>query len=155
MSVSLSVLFSETPNSEASPVTTALSCLSFVKADNPILDYNTIPCNQINWNFTMQMIKRDFVGILKEFFAKHTLYIIRLVPYIYYVSKELHWVGGSRKWPVLLTFITVFKLLSHLNLVSGSKKVQNHADVINGWSLISIFLYSFHSHITKNFVLSR
>ena len=46
------------------------------------------------------------------------------VPSIYYVRNR---VSGSRKWPVLLTYV-----------VGGSEKVQNYANVIHiyGWSLI-------------------
>ena len=50
--------------------------------------------------------------------------------------------GGSRKWPVLLTFSTVFMLTLW---VGGSEKVQNYADVIYGWfpCPIVIFLRDF------------
>ena len=36
------------------------------------------------------------------------------------------WVGGSRKWPVLLTFGTVFMA----DKVGGVQKAQKYADVI-------------------------
>ena len=50
--------------------------------------------------------------------------------------------GGSRKWPVLLTFSTVFMLTLW---VGWSEKVQNYADVIYGWfpCPIVIFLRDF------------
>jgi hypothetical protein len=41
-------------------------------------------------------------------------------------------VGGSIKLPVLLTFNTIFMLISHLKAgecLGGSEKVQNYADV--------------------------
>ena len=41
-------------------------------------------------------------------------------------------VSGSRKWPVLLTFITVFMLI---RWVGGVQKGKKYADVIQGWSL--------------------
>ena len=36
---------------------------------------------------------------------------IDLGPSLYYVSKRTGWVGLNRKWPVLLTFGTVFMLI--------------------------------------------
>ena len=45
-------------------------------------------------------------------------------PSIYYVS---NWVGGSRKWPVLLTLSTVFMLIRWVGWV---QKDQKYADVI-------------------------
>ena len=51
------------------------------------------------------------------------------------------WVGGSRKWPVLLTFITVFMLT---RWVVGVQKGHKYADVIQGWPLTlkSVFFYA-------------
>ena len=40
---------------------------------------------------------------------------------------------GSKKWPVLITFSTDFKLTKCA--VGGSESVQDYADVICGWSL--------------------
>ena len=47
-----------------------------------------------------------------------------------YTTSAKDWVGGSRKWPVLLTFSTVLMLRYSMG---GSEKVQNYADVIFGW----------------------
>ena len=52
-------------------------------------------------------------------------------PSLYYVNKRTGWVGGSRKWPVLLTFITEFMLI---RWVGGVPRGQEYADVIQGWS---------------------
>ena len=52
--------------------------------------------------------------------------LVRNHPY-----QEKDWVGGSKNWPVLLTFSTgPMMTLS----VGRSEKVQNYADVIFGWS---------------------
>ena len=43
------------------------------------------------------------------------------------LRQQKDWVGGSRKWPVLLTFSTVFMLI---RWVGGVQKGQKYADVI-------------------------
>ena len=44
------------------------------------------------------------------------------------LRQQKNWVGGSRKWPVLLTFSTVFVLL--IRLVDEVQKGQKYGDVI-------------------------
>ena len=46
---------------------------------------------------------------------------------------------GSKKWPVLMTFSTDFKLTKCA--VGGSESVQDYADVICGWSLSQFVLH--------------
>ena len=46
-----------------------------------------------------------------------------------YITSAKDWVGGSRKWPVLLTFNNA-TIYSDIVSEWGSKRVQNYADVI-------------------------
>ena len=60
----------------------------------------------------MQMVRRDFIEISKEFSAKHTVYVYDdLAKDHPYFTSAKDWVGGSRKLPVLLTFSTVFMMI--------------------------------------------
>ena len=55
----------------------------------------------------------------------------------------MDWLGGLRKWPFLLTFSILFILpcADNADIVGGSEKVQECADVIYGWSLSYLLLY--------------
>jgi len=97
------------------------------------------PCFKADWNListtkhvalhAVQLLvtgygAKPFFEVAFELFCNlGTLSILR---------QQKDWVGGSRKWPVLLTFNTEFMLI---RWVGGVQKDQNNADVIWGWSL--------------------
>ena len=62
---------------------------------------------------------------------------------IHILCQQMSWLGGLRKWPFLLTFSILFILpcAANADIVGGSKKVQECADVIYGWSLSYLLLY--------------
>ena len=62
---------------------------------------------------------------------------------IHILRQRMEWLGGLRKWPFLLTFSILFILpcADNTDIVCGSKKVQECADVIYGWSISYLLLY--------------
>ena len=61
--------------------------------------------------------------------ACNSSFVLGAIPIL---RQQKDWVGGFRKWPILLTFSTVFMLI---RWVGGVQKGQKYADVIQGWSL--------------------
>ena len=78
-------------------------------------------------------------------------------PSLYYVLQD--WLGGFRKWPFLLTFST--DIVNHYiviesisDIVGGwVRKVQNCADVMQGWSPRSLLMQQYPGNL-KVFVNS-
>ena len=91
--------------------------------------------------FSINFFPVHFLPVLNVsflyFFFKFKICFFLLMDHPY-ITWAKDWVGGSRKWPVLLMFSTVFVLTSHFKWVGGSEKVQNYADVKYGWSLTKI-----------------